>query len=77
MKCYYTVVIVETSIVRQNECNDAYTQAYCLSNNRNLSSDTLEKASDNHTLDSSGKLPLTICTLKHNDWDSLNIVWLM
>lgn len=74
MKYYYTAVVVETRIVTQNECNDAFIQVHRLSNNQNLNSDTLEKTSVNHTLDNSGKLPLTICTLKHKDWDSLNIV---
>lgn len=51
----------------QNECNDAFIQMYCLSNKQNLNADTLEKTPVNHPLHSSGKLPLTICTLKLKD----------
>lgn len=67
MKYYYTAVILETRIVMQNECNDAFIQVYCLSNKQNLKSDTLEKTPVNHPLHGSGKLPLTICTLKLKD----------
>lgn len=56
MKYHYTAVKVETGIVMQNECNDAFIQAYCLPNNQNLNSGTLEKTSVNHTLHNPGKL---------------------
>lgn len=57
MKYHFTAVKVETGIVMQNECNDAFIQVYCLPNNQNLNSGTLEKTSVNHTLHNPGKLP--------------------
>lgn len=77
MKYYYTAVIVETTIVMQNKCNNAFIRVCCLSDNQNLNRDTSEKTSVNHTLDNSGRTPLTICPLKHKDRDASNTVLLM
>lgn len=68
---------METTIVMQNKCNKAFIRVHCVSNNQNLNWDTSEKTTVNLTLEDSGRIPLTIHTLKRKDRYASNTVLLM